>query len=248
MTLRGGRARLATVLSAMCGCLAENPAYDPPAAGESEGATSTAGSTTTGTSAETTDGTGASGTEASSSKTEATTSVPMSASLRHYEPSRCLEPLWCFADHVWNGLPGEVRGAECFSAPMPPPFRVRRIDYHLVATREQPTVRFEVRSGDLQRVLYASEPQALAATGGSLAIPEAAQPVVEEARFCVSFVGGDAHSTVGFGADAGAPPLPLQSFFGADACQEPGLRDVNLFTPEIVPRGAWCLGAEIAGL
>lgn len=241
----------------MCGCLAENPAYDGTSAGASEtgGEVTTAptSTTTTGaTSSSTSTGeevTAASATEATTSAPAMTTGAGMSASLRHYDPRRCDEPLWCFGGgDVWNGVPGEVRGAECFEAPIAPPFRVRRIDYTLVATREAPRVRFEVRSGDLSQVLYTSETLVLPETPGSLHIPPGAQPIVEDGRFCVGFVGGDHGSAIGFGADASAIPPPLQSFFGSDACSEPGLRDVNLFVPEIIPHGPWCLGAEIVGI
>lgn len=241
----------------MCGCLVENPAYDGPATSEGTGEASAAGTstttTTTGTSVAATTGpdeptTTTTGTDASASESEATTAGPMSATLHHYDPARCLEPLWCFANpDVWSGLPGEVRGAECYFAPAAP-YRVRRIDYALVAAREQPKIRFEVRSGDLSQVLYTSEALVLPVGQGSLEIPEDDQPVVDGGRFCVTFTGGDPGSTVGFGVDAMAPPGPFQSFFGADACEVPGLRDVNLFTPEIVPHGVWCLGAELAEL
>ncbi|WP_434417199.1 hypothetical protein [Nannocystis pusilla] len=273
MRLRGGRARLAGCLVALGGCLTENPAYDGVTgstgepllpASTAEPATTTGTSTSTGTTTTTDtststgpattglldDGDTSTSTIALTSDDTSTTGVaPSSAELHHYTPANCVEPLWCYgAGDIWNGIDGELRGAECFDAPVPPPYRVRRIDYTLVAATGQPRVRFQVRSADLQQVLYTSESLGLPVSSGSLQISEPQQPVIETGRFCVGFVGGDAKSTIGFGADPTSPPSPQQSYFGSDACNEAGLRDVNLFSPEIDPHGAWCLGAEIAAL
>jgi hypothetical protein len=254
------------------GCLTENPAYDgatgstsepSPPGSTAEPATSTTTTSTSSTSTTTSTSTGPATTGVGDSEgtststtlapttddTTATTGLLSTAELHHYEPANCVEPLWCYgAGNLWNGLDGEVRGAECFDSPIAPPYRVRRIDYTLVAVTHQARVRFQIRSADLQEVLYMSESLGLPTSSGSLQISEQQQPVVEEGRFCVGFVGGDPQSAIGFGADPSAPPAPQQSYFGADACDEPGLRDVNLFDPEIDPHGAWCLGAEIAAL
>ena len=276
MGSRGGRARLAGCLVALGGCLTENPAYDgvtgstsePLPASTAEPVTTTGTSTSTGpgTTTTTTDTststglatTGVQGGEDTSTGTTialttgdptATTGAPSTAELHHYAPANCVEPLWCYGGgNIWNGLDGEIRGAECFDAPVPPPYRVRRIDYTLVAASGQPRVRFQVRSADLQEVLYTSESLGLPVSSGSLEISAPQQPVLETGRFCVGFVGGDAKSTIGIGADPSSLPAPQQSYFGSDACGEAGLRDVNLFSPEIDPHGPWCLGAEIAAL
>ncbi|WP_096326365.1 hypothetical protein [Nannocystis exedens] len=254
---------------ALSGCLTQNPAYDgatgsttdPLAPTSTDGPTSTSTSTTTGTSTSTSTGLATVGeldSEGTSTSTtlalttdepSTTTEAPSTAELHHYDPANCVEPLWCYgAGNVSNGLDGEVRGAECFDAPVAPPYRVRRIDYTLVALTHQARVRFQVRSADLQQVLYMSESLGLPVSSGSLQIPEQQQPVIETSRFCVGFVGGDPKSTIGFGADPSTLPAPQQTYFGSDACNEPGLRDVNLFMPEIDPHGPWCLGAEIAAL
>lgn len=273
MGFRGGRARLLYVLGGMCGCLTQNPAYDEPSGPLSESGgpvataepatTSTTSTTTTTTSATTSTSTtlelssGSGGLGETTTGTtlalttgdaDTTTGGPTVAELKHYDPAACVEPLWCYgAGDIWNGLDGEVRGAECFDSPVAPPYRVRRIDYVLVAVRDQARVRFQVRSGDLQQLLYTSESLGLPATAGSLQIPEPLQPVLEDTRFCVGFIGGDPTSTIGFGADASMLPPDQQSFFGSNGpCDEPGLRDVNTFTPEIDPHGPWCLGAEVA--
>jgi len=270
MGLLGGRARLLYVLGGMCGCLTQNPAYDgssgplsetgAPVATTEPASTSTSTTTTTSTTTSTsttldpTSGTGGIG-ETTTGTTlalttgdaDTTTGGPVVAELKHYDPAACVEPLWCYgAGDIWNGLDGEVRGAECFDSPVAPPYRVRRIDYTLVAVRDQARVRFQVRSGDLQQLLYTSESLGLPATAGSLQISEPLQPVLDEPRFCVGFVGGDPTSTLGFGADPSAPPPAQQSYFGSAACDEPGLSDVNTFVPEIDPHGPWCLGAEVA--
>ncbi|MBZ5715304.1 hypothetical protein [Nannocystis pusilla] len=268
MALLGGRARLLVALGAACGCLTQNPAYDGEtgAPGTSTAAvttgpgpsTSTSTSTSTTTTGTSDPASGTVGDDESSTGTttitltttgapDTTTGAPLTAELSHYDRTACVEPLWCYAPpNIWSGLDGEVRGAECFDSPVPPPYRVRRIDYTLVAVRDQAHLRFQVLSGDLQQVLYKSESLGLPVSSGSLQIPAALQPVLAEPRFCVGFVGGDMNSTIGIGADPSALPPDQQSYFGSDACDEPGLRDVNLFVPEIDPHGAWCLGAEVA--
>lgn len=269
MALQGGRARLLVALGA-CGCLTQNPAYDgaetgapgtsttASTVGPSPSTSTSTSTTTTGTTgtADATSGTGGDGESSTGTTTialtttgapDTTTGAPLTAELSHYDPAACLEPLWCYGPpNIWSGLDGEVRGAECFDSPVPPPYRVRRIDYVLVAVRDQARLRFQVLSGDLQQVLYMSESLGLPVSSGSLQIPAALQPVLAEPRFCVGFVGGDMTSTIGIGADPSALPPDQQSYFGSDACDEPGLRDVNLFVPEIDPHGAWCLGAEVA--
>ncbi|MFZ6178382.1 hypothetical protein [Nannocystis pusilla] len=270
MGLRGGRARLAGCLVALGGCLTENPAYDGvtgstselvPASTAEPGTSTSTTTTTTDTSTSTSTApvtTGVlDGEDTSTGTTIALTTgdtsttggAPSTAELHHYDPANCVEPLWCYgAGNIWNGLDGEIRGAECFDAPVPPPYRVRRIDYTLVSVSGQARVRFQIRSADLQEVLYTSESFGLPVSSGSLEISAPQQPVIETGRFCVGFVGGDAKSTIGFGADPSSLPSPQQSYFGSDACDEAGLRDVNLFMPEVDPHGAWCLGAEIAAL
>ncbi|WAS97097.1 hypothetical protein [Nannocystis punicea] len=254
---------------ALGGCLTENPAYDGATGSTSEpsppGSTAeptTSTSTTSSTSTSTSTGlatTGVGDSEGTSTSTTtialttddttATTGLLASAELHHYEPANCVEPLWCYGGgDIWNGLDGEVRGAECFDSPIAPPYRVRRIDYTLVAVSGQARLRFQIRSADLQQVLYMSESLGLPTSSGSLQISAQQQPVVEEGRFCVGFVGGDPQSTIGIGADPSSLPSPGQSYFGSDACDEPGLRDVDQFVPEVDPHGAWCLGVEIAAL
>lgn len=273
-----GRAALLPVLGVISGCLVVNPGFDvitggaasssetsatiattsasAPGSSGSEGGTSssdgsgtvgltgTTGSTSTGESTAVTEPPASTGTS-----TDATTGEPPTAVVAHYDPAQCQEPLWCFANgNINDGINGEMRGAECFDAPLAPPYRVQRIDYTLVAIKGAPAIRFQVRDPTLAQVLYESKGMPAVVGTSSHAIPPEQQPIVATTRFCVGFVGGDGGSTLGMAADDEQPPPSGQTFYGSQACDKQGLLEVNDFVPEIIPHGPWCLGAEISGL
>lgn len=164
----------------------------------------------------------------------------------HYDVGQCQQPLWCYANpNINNGIPGEMRGAECFDAPLKPPFRVQRLHYVIAAVTGAPQIRFQVRDPALAQVLYESPPMAATPGPGTHEIPPPNQLLVGATRFCVGFVGGDGGSTIGMAADASLLPAAGQTFYGSQACNKQGLLDVNDFNPEVIPHGPWCLGAEI---
>lgn len=166
--------------------------------------------------------------------------------LDHYDIGQCQDPLWSFANpNINNGISGEMRGAECLDSPLAPPFRVQRIHYVIAAVTGAPQIRFQVRDPSMAQVLYESPPMPAAAGAGTYEIPPQDQLFVGTTRFCVGFVGGDNGSMIGMAADASLLPAAGQSFYGSQACNKPGLLDVNNFNPEIIPHGPWCLGAEI---
>lgn len=177
---------------------------------------------------------------------DATTGEPPPIVVDHYDVGQCQQPLWCFANpNINNGIPGEMRGAECFDAPLKPPFRVQRLHYVIAAVTGAPQIRFQVRDPTLAQVLYESPPMAATPGPGSHEIPPQNQLFVGATRFCVGFVGGDGGSTIGMAVDDSMLPAAGQSFYGSQACNKQGLLDVNNFNPEIIPHGPWCLGAEI---